>query len=107
MAEEALLKIQQSWQSFSWTMALLVFCAYFVIDILWARYTYAVVNMKAVPAATIGSTMYFLLAFGVLNYTKNFLYLIPLVIRSWLGTYLVVKWERAKKSKNKATKNSP
>lgn len=107
MAEEALLKIQHNWQLFSWVMALLVFCAYFVIDILWARYTYAVVNMKAVPAATIGSAMYFLLAFGVLNYTENFLYLAPLVVGSWLGTYLVVKWEQAKKSKNKTTQNLP
>lgn len=79
---------------FSPGLAVLVCAAYFVIDALYAKYTYAVVERKPMQAANIGFIMHFLLAFGVINYVGNFLYVIPLALGSWLGTYMVVKRER-------------
>lgn len=69
--------INQNWQSFDWTIAVLIFLAYLVLDVMYAKYTFAVVNLKAVTAANTGSLMYILMAFGILNYTHNFLYVIP------------------------------
>ncbi len=40
--------------------------------------------------------MHFLLAFGVVNYVGNFLYVVPLALGSWIGTYLVVRREEIK-----------
>ena len=81
---------------FDFGLAMLIFVAYLVIDALYAKYTYVVVEKKPVQAANIGLIMHFLLAFGIINYVGNFLYVIPLALGSWVGTYLVVRRERRK-----------
>jgi len=77
-------------QNFNFTTAFLIFIAYFFVDGLYAYYTLAVINLKPYTSATVGALMYFLLAIGIINYVNNLLYLIPLVIGSWLGTFTVV-----------------
>lgn len=71
-------------------LALLVFVAYVLIDGMYAYYTIAVTKRRPVASASVGALMHFLIAFGVLNYVQNYLYLIPLALGSWVGTYLVV-----------------
>lgn len=71
--------------------ALIVFLVYVIVDGMYAYYTLAVSQKKPVMSATTGSLMHFLLAFGVISYVQNYLYLIPLAIGSWIGTYIVVK----------------
>jgi len=58
---------------------------------MYAYYTIAVMKKKPLTAASIGASMHFLIAFGVLNYVQNYLYVIPLALGSWIGTYLVVQ----------------
>lgn len=65
------------WNELSVVVAFLVFVSYIVLDVLFARYTLAVNRLEAVRAATTGSTMYFLLAFGAFNYVNNPLYVVP------------------------------
>lgn len=79
-----------NWQGFNFTTAFFIFVAYFLVDALYALYTLSVVNLKPVVSATIGALMYFLLAVGIINYVNNYLYLIPLAVGSWLGTFVVV-----------------
>ncbi len=86
-----------SFEGFDMKIATLIFVAYIIIDALFVSYTYLVVKKDPAMAATVGAGMYFLMAFGVINYVNNFLYVIPLVAGSWLGTYLVVRYERDKK----------
>jgi len=83
--------LTSKWRDFDTTIALIIFVAYIIVDGAWAYYTIAVQERKALRAATLGSVMYFLLALGVLNYVHNYLYLVPLALGSWLGTYIVVK----------------
>ncbi len=85
------------WAEFSWSIALLVFVSYVILDVLYARYTLAVNRLQPGRAATMGSTMYVLLAVGVFNYTHNPLYIIALLLGSWIGTYGAVEYERRKK----------
>lgn len=89
-------KISSLVQGFDWLLAAGVFIAYFVVDALYAYYTLSVTKHQAARAATAGAAMYFLLAVGVISYMQNYLYLIPLVLGSWFGTYAVVKWEGKK-----------
>ena len=79
-------------QEFNYLLAFGVFLAYVLVDALYAFYTLEVVRRSPVTAATTGAAMHFLLALGVISYIKNYLYIIPLAIGSWLGTYLVVKY---------------
>lgn len=77
--------------NFDPTTALLIFLAYIIIDGLFAYYTQMVISKKPLLSATSGALIHFLLAFGVINYVQNYLYIIPLALGSWVGTYLVVK----------------
>lgn len=80
--------------------AVLVFLAYAAIDGFYAKYTLDVVAHKPFAAATIGSLMHFLLAFGVLSYTENWLYLFPLAAGSWVGTFITVKRAKVRAALN-------
>ncbi|MEY4723766.1 MAG: hypothetical protein RLZZ324_1279, partial [Candidatus Parcubacteria bacterium] len=76
---------------FDWPLAVLVFFTYAVIDAMYAWYTLVVTARRPFASANVSFLMHFLLAFGVLTYTSNPLYIIPLACGSWVGTFLVVK----------------
>lgn len=84
----------QSWSRFDMTLGTIIFFAYLVIDALYVYYTYSVVKKRPFSAATTGFVMHLLLAIGVINYVENYLYVIPLALGSWCGTYLVVAREK-------------
>lgn len=86
------MEIFAHWQSFDFKVATAVFFAYLLIDAAYAYYTLAVTKNKPIAAASVEATMHFLIAFGVLNYVQNYLYVLPLAVGSWLGTYFVVKY---------------
>lgn len=86
-----------TWSDFNFGIAFLIFAAYLVVDALYAYYTLSVTKRKPFAAATTGSFMHFILAFGVLSYVQNFLYVIPLALGSWIGTYIIVERERKNK----------
>lgn len=81
--------------SFNWWIAIGIFFAYILIDGGYAYYTYTVTQYRPKTAATTGTIMHILLAFGVFNYVNNLLYVIPLCFGSWIGTYIVVKRKKA------------
>ena len=71
-----------------------VFIAITAIDALYALYTLRVTQKKAFQSATFGAIIHILTAFTVISYTQNYLYLIPLIIGSFVGTFLVVKYSK-------------
>lgn len=83
-----------AWHNFSFQIAILIFIAYIVVDSMYAYYTLQVTKRKPYSAATIGALMHFLLAVGVLSYVENYLYLLPLALGSWIGTFIIVKREQ-------------
>lgn len=87
-----------AWNNFDIVLAVMIFVAYLLVDALYAQYTFHVTQYKEYSAATIGALMHFILAFGVLNYVQNFLYVVPLAMGSWVGTFLVIRRERLKRT---------
>lgn len=77
---------------FSPLTAALVFLTYVAVDVLYALYVMAVGRGKPLAAACISSVLYSLLAFGVVTYSSNMLYLVPLASGAFLGTYLTVRF---------------
>jgi hypothetical protein len=82
------------WNQFDIKIAILVFVAYLFVDGMYVYYTYSVVKKKPFISASTGVLMHFLLAFGVINYVNNYLYIVPLALGSWFGTYIVVAREK-------------
>ncbi len=76
--------------TFDWTIAAATFVAYLAVDALYAIYTIEVVRMRPARAATTGALIYVLSAFGIVNLVHNALYIIPLALGGWLGTFIVV-----------------
>lgn len=77
---------------FEWWVAAGLFAAFLAVDALYALYTLAVTERRAVRAANLSAVMYFLLAAGVIAYTTNPLYVLPAAAGSWAGTWLAVSW---------------
>jgi uncharacterized membrane protein YfcA len=76
---------------FDYLTAVTIFFVYLIIDCLYAAYVISVGRGQAVVASTCTAIIYSLLAFGVLSYSKNIWYLIPLASGAFLGTYITVK----------------
>lgn len=76
---------------FSWLTAATIFATYVVVDVLYAWYVICVERRRALAAAAISSVLYSLLAFGVITYSQNVLYLIPLAAGAFIGTYATVR----------------
>ena len=79
---------------FSWTTAGLILIVYILVDMLYAYYIIQVEQRNPMRAAIVSSVLYSLLAYGVVSYSRNILYLFPLATGAFIGTYLTVWWKR-------------
>jgi presenilin-like A22 family membrane protease len=77
--------------NFSFFTAFIIFIVYILIDVLYTLYVIYVNERKAFQAACTTSAIYVLIAFGVVNYSKNPWYIVPLAGGAFLGTFSVVK----------------
>ena len=82
--------------TFNFGIAAALFCIYFILDAINSYFTIKVVQMAPIHAASAGCTMHFFIALGVLCYVNNFLYLIPMMMGSWLGIFVLLSYRRAK-----------
>lgn len=83
--------ILTQYENFNVLIGIGVFFTYAVADALYAYYTLSVAEYHPFKAATTGSLIHLLLALGVLSYVENYLYIIPIALGSWVGTYILVK----------------
>lgn len=79
---------------FSLTTAATIFVTYVVIDVLYALYIICVGKRQALTAAFLTAAIYSLLAYGVVSYSKNILYLVPLASGAFCGTFLTVRLKK-------------
>jgi len=78
---------------FSWGIALLVTLSYVIIDALYALYTIHIQRGNAKMAASVGAGMYALMAYGIMTFTTQPIYIIFVALGSWIGTYALVRWQ--------------
>jgi hypothetical protein len=79
-----------NWQGINFGVATIIFLAYILTDSIYALYTMSVNRQRPWVAANASALIHILLAFGVLSYVQNFLYVIPIALGSWIGTFIVV-----------------
>lgn len=89
-----MVSFSQAWVNFNGYLAVGLFVAYVVVDILYVYYTLYVTRLQSVAAAHTSVAIYLIAIFGVINYVNNYLYVIPISIGAWLGTYATVEWEK-------------
>jgi|GEM_PF-1918225 hypothetical protein len=94
-------------QTFNFGLAAGLFGIYFLLDAINAYFTIKVVQMAPFHAASAGCTMHFFIALGVISYTSNFFYLIPMMTGSWLGIYTLLSYRRYKNKSNEEEGQPP
>ena len=72
-------------------IAVAVFACAAILDALWASYTLAVTARRPANAANYAALLLVLGAVGVIVYTDDPWYLLPIAAGSWAGTYLTTK----------------
>jgi len=73
------------------TTWIILFCTYLVFDILYVLYIQAVNEYKALKASFLGVFMYLLTAYGTIEYISNFVNVIPIILGSFIGTFVTLK----------------
>ncbi len=86
----------EAWAHFNPLLALGIFLAYIVVDVLYVYYTLYVTRLRPVAAANTSVIIYLIAIFGIINYVQNYLYVMPISIGAWIGTYMTVEGERRK-----------
>jgi hypothetical protein len=74
-----------------WT-ALFVFLIYCALDVVYVKYTIAVISKNPLASAIYAGLTNVCIVLGVLSYVNNKAYAIPLIAGSFVGTYLAVKF---------------
>lgn len=86
-------------ESFTWTMFWVIFVMYGIVDGLYTRWMYLVTEKNALAASTAGAFLALFICIGVKSYTVNALYIVPVVVGSFFGTYIEVTREKRKLAK--------
>ena len=81
---------------FNWKIAALTFIFYILVDALYVVYTKYIQKNKAIPAATVGAAMYGLFGFGTLAVVSSPWNILFIILGSWIGTYVTVKYYKDK-----------
>jgi hypothetical protein len=73
-----------------------VFIALFLLDFVWAKYTYAMTERRRVMSAGLASVLILLSGGAAIGYTSDPWMLIPAMLGAFVGTWVAVATEELK-----------
>lgn len=76
---------------FSIQIAFLIFITYFILDMFYAYYIICIENKQNFMSSLMAGLVTSLAAFGVVSFSKNMVYIIPLFLGAFSGTYATMK----------------
>jgi len=79
-------------QEFSWLIAITLLFGFILYDFLYAVYYIFVSKQMAFMAANTACVLYLIGSVSTIAYLGNLYYLIPIIIGSYIGTYVAVKY---------------
>lgn len=77
-------------------VALFLFWLYVASDGLYALWTIAVNERKAVKAGAISAVLFVLLSIGVISYVDSHWYIVPCALGSGAGTYVATRFSKTR-----------
>jgi hypothetical protein len=80
------------------SLAVLLFAVAVLVDFLWVFYTLAITKHQAFRAASFGVMIYASSAFGTFTFVHRPLYMVPLLVGSFIGTFLSIRLKTARAS---------
>ena len=79
----------------------LLFCVSIIYDIFYTKSILHISRLDAGAAANLSVLLYFMMAYGTINYVKSVINLIPIALGAWVGTYGILKYEKMLKNKRR------
>jgi len=76
---------------FDYSVAFLIFTTYFILDMFYAYYILCIESRQNLMSSFMAGMITSLSAFGVVSFSKNMLYVIPLFLGAFIGTYFTMK----------------
>ena len=96
-----------STNQFNFNMAILIFTTYFILDMFYAYYILCIESRKNLMSSFMAGIITSLSAFGVVSFSKNMLYIFPLFLGAFMGTYFTMKLKEISQAKiNLTTQNN-
>lgn len=94
-------------QDFNLLYAAGLFTVYFTIDLLYAKYVMFISSGNSVWSANTSVGLTGLGFLGYYEFMKQPLYVIPILLGVWLGTYLTVKLSNKSETNNSNSNRGP
>lgn len=92
--------------SIDWTTAVLIFIGYFFIDVGSTWSIIAVQKLQVGLATFLTFFLYLGSAVGIIEYTDNPIYALPMALGASLGSFAILIWEKKKQERASQSKNS-
>lgn len=76
---------------FDINIALVIFTTYFILDMFYAYYILCIESRQNLMSSFMAGMITSLSAFGVVSFSQNMLYVVPLFLGAFSGTYCTMK----------------
>ena len=86
---------------FNFFIAVVIFITYFILDMFYAYYILCIESRQNLMSSFMAGMITSLSAFGVVSFSKNMLYVIPLFFGAFAGTYVTMKLKEILQSRKR------
>lgn len=87
-------------------LAIVIFITYFILDMFYAYYILCIESRQNLMSSFMAGMITSLSAFGVVSFSKNMLYVIPLFLGAFAGTYCTMKLKEILQSRKRKVDNA-
>lgn len=91
---------------FNINYAIIIFGTYFILDMFYAYYILCIESRQNLMSSFMAGMITSLSAFGVVSFSKNMLYVIPLFLGAFAGTYCTMKLKEILQSRKRKVDNA-
>ena len=92
--------------NFDINIALLIFITYFILDMFYAYYILCIESRQNLMSSFMAGMITSLSAFGVVSFSQNMTYVIPLFLGAFAGTFVTMKTKEILQSRKRNVDNA-
>jgi len=92
--------------NFDINIAILIFVTYFILDMFYAYYILCIESRQNLMSSFMAGMITSLSAFGIVSFSKNMIYIVPLFLGAFVGTYVTMKLKEILQSRKRKVDNS-
>ena len=92
--------------NFDINIALIIFVTYFILDMFYAYYILCIESRQNLMSSFMAGMITSLSAFGVVSFSQNMTYVIPLFLGAFAGTFVTMKAKEILQSRKRNVDNA-